>query len=403
MLNFILHLFRKFRIGKSYIPFGRPSFTYKEIRAVKKVIKSGWIGMGSETISFESDIKAFIGVPQVVCVNSCTSALFLALVAAGVADEDEVICPSLTWCSTANVVFYAGATPVFADIDPRTYLISFDSILSKITHRTKAVIVVHFGGLAVDVFELRRILPDNIIIIEDAAHAFGSKYIDGTMVGSSGNLTCFSFYANKNISTGDGGAISLLNESLAEKIQSLRQNAMPINAWKRFTHSDSLLLSPNIKELGYKMNYTDINAALGRIQLSRWNEMARHRRMISEVYATHIRNSDIKVSLQEGVLEDGHSRHLFVVELNSDSSAQGQSRDDVIQKLRAKNIGATLHYAPLHVMPLYISEGKIHSQNLPITEKVSKRILTLPISASISRGEAEYVVSNFIKVLSDEE
>ncbi|MFM9912014.1 MAG: DegT/DnrJ/EryC1/StrS family aminotransferase, partial [Methylophilaceae bacterium] len=218
-----------------YLPFGKPNFSQVEIDAVTKVVRSGWIGMGPETIAFEKELEAFVEAPYVVTVNSCTSALFLSLLVSGVGPDDEVICPSLTWCSTANVALYLGARIVFCDVDIDTLCVTVDSILEKITPRTKAVMVVHMGGLAVDVAALRKKIPAHIEIIEDAAHAIGAKYPNGKPVGSSGNLTCFSFYANKNLSTGEGGAVALHDEGKAERLRSLRQHGLSSDAWKRFS------------------------------------------------------------------------------------------------------------------------------------------------------------------------
>ena len=167
----------------NYIPFGRPSFSEEEVSEITRVLSSGWIGMGSETILFEEELASFLGAPHAITVNSCTSALFLSLLVAGVKKDDEVICPSLTWCSTANAAIYLGAKPVFCDVDPLTMSVTAESIKEKITKNTKAVMVVHFGGLAIDVQHLRSIIPSGIPIIEDAAHALGSNYPDGSPVG----------------------------------------------------------------------------------------------------------------------------------------------------------------------------------------------------------------------------
>ena len=219
---------------KHYLPFGKPNFSDEEIAAVTRVLRSGWIGMGPETLAFEEELAEYLGAPYVVTVNSCTAASFLALLVLGVGPGDEVICPSLTWCSTANVALYLGAVPVFCDVDPHTLCISPDAIQEKLTARTKAVIVVHYGGLATEVKELQQVIPSSVVLVEDAAHALGARFSDGRPVGSSGNLTCFSFYANKNLSTAEGGAIALFDEAMVERLRSLRQHGMPADAWARF-------------------------------------------------------------------------------------------------------------------------------------------------------------------------
>src|SRR5581483_9213965 len=218
----------------TYLPFGRPNFGDEEVAAVGRVLRSGWVGMGPETAAFEEELATAIGVPHVVTVNSCTSALFLSLLCSGVGSGDEVIVPSLTWISTANAARYLGATPVFCDIDADTLCVTPATIRARLTPRTKAVVVVHLGGLAVDVTAIRQAIPAHIALIEDAAHAFGSTLADGRPVGSSGNSTCFSFYANKNLSTGEGGAIALSDAAVADRLRSLRMHALPRDAWNRY-------------------------------------------------------------------------------------------------------------------------------------------------------------------------
>lgn len=350
-------------------------------------MRSGWIGMGPETIAFERELATYVGAPYVVTLNSCTSASFLSLLVSGVEDGDEVICPSLTWCSTANAALYLRAQPVFCDIDPQTFCLDIEDVLAKVTPRTKAVVVVHYGGQVVDIEALRARLPDGITIIEDAAHAFGSRYQNGRLVGSSGNLTCFSFYANKNLSTGEGGAVALFDDSTAERLQSLRQHGLPIDAWKRFTHPKSILLSNQLTELGYKMNYTDLQAAIGRAQLAQFDSMQQTRQKIADIYFNGLKNHGI--GFQYGCTNASHAKHLFVIRLPL--ADMRYDRDELILALRAKNIGASIHYAPLHLMPLYHQGRKPDS--LPVTEEVSKSLVTLPISASMTVEDARYVIA----------
>lgn len=372
-------------VREDYLPFGRPNFSDAEIDAVTRVMRSGWIGMGSETIKFERELSDYLRAPHIVTVNSCTSALFLSLLASGVGPGDEVICPSLTWCSTANVALYLGATPIFCDVDPESLNISSETVLKQITAKTKAVMAVHFGGLAVDIETLKSALPESVHVIEDAAHALGSCYKNGKPVGSSGNLTCFSFYANKNLSTGEGGAIALFDGKTAERLQSLRQHALPIDAWKRFTHPKNVLLSDPLTELGYKMNYTDLQAAIGRAQLARLDEMQQTRQKIADIYFDDLKEHEI--GFQCGCTDVSHAKHLFVIRLPL--ADMREDRDDLILALRAKNIGASIHYAPLHLMPLY---HRVHKpETLPVTEKLVKSLVTLPISASMTEEDAHYV------------
>lgn len=362
-----------------YLPFGRPDFSDEEIAAVVRVMRSGWVGMGPEVQAFERELADAVGAPHVVTVSSCTTALTIALRVHGIGEGDEVICPSMTWCSSANAALYVGARPVFCDVDPRTFCLTPESVRAALTPRTKAVIVVHFGGLAIEIEALRAVLPPHVAIIEDAAHAFGARFANGRAVGASGHATCFSFYANKNLSTAEGGAVALTDGAQADRIRSLRQHALPIDAWKRFTHANTILLSQQLTELGYKANYTDLQAALGRVQLSRQPVMNARRRELANLYLKKLRGLAPAFTPQAGLELPAHALHLFAVRV---SPGGRHSRDSLLRELRARNIGATIHYAPLHAMPLYQHAGE--PQSLPASEALARDILTLPISASMT-------------------
>lgn len=370
-----------------YLAFGTPDFTEAEIAAVAKVMRSGWVGMGAETITFENELSSYVGAPEVVSVNSCTSALFLALLVEGVGAGDEVIVPSLTWCATANAALYLGATPVFCDVDPRYMCVTPETISAKLTSRTKAVIVVHYGGYAVDVTELRRCLPENVAIVEDAAHAFGSIYPTQKKVGNSGNSVCFSFYANKNLSTADGGAIALADPEKAEHLRSLRMSGMASNAWSRYTKPSAAFVG-GLNELGYKMNFTDLQAAIGRVQLARFDTMADHRLRLAKRYQERFKALGDTIRFQQGVFSDTHARHLLVGLF--DPAITGMNRDALLLKLRERNIGASIHYAPLHTMSLYAHS----SGELSVTQMLAKQIMTLPISAKMTLDDVDYVMSH---------
>jgi perosamine synthetase len=374
---------------ENYLPFGKPNFSEEEIEAVGRVMRSGWIGMGPETLAFEEELADYLGSPHVVTVNSCTSALFLALLVQGIGEGDEVICPSLTWCATANAALYLGARPVFCDVDRDTQCVTPETILEKVTERTRAVIVVHYGGFAADVAAIRATLPERVVIIEDAAHALGARFSNGKAVGASGNLTCFSFYANKNLSTGEGGAIALFDDDQADHLRSLRQNAMPANAWSRFVKSSSVLYS-NLTELGYKMNFIDLQAAIGRVQLKRQPEFQALRAEIAEAYCEALNGLDPAPRFQWGVLHPSHARHLFTVRLPLERMTI--SRDRFLLELRAMNVGASIHYAPLHTMALYHSS---EASDLVQTDYLGATILTLPISSSMSLDDAYTVTEAF--------
>lgn len=376
---------------RPYLPFGKPDFSDREVEAVARVLRSGWVGMGPETLAFEKELAQALQVPHVVTTNSCTSAMLLVLKALGIGPGDEVVCPSLTWCSTANAALYHGARPVFCDVDPRTLCVSPETVLRVLTPRTRAVMVVHFGGLPAPVEALRRALPPEVAIVEDAAHAFGSRHSDGRAVGASGNAVCFSFYANKTLSTGEGGAVALFDEGVANHLRSLRQHGLPADAWARFTNPH-MVMNADLTELGYKANYTDLQAAIGRVQLARQAEFSRTRLAAARIYEEGLRG--LPVELQEGVTSEGHSRHLFIVMVRERAKL---GRDELLLELRRRNIGATIHYEPLHVMPLYGHPGGAAS--LPDTDRIARSILTLPIGASVSESDAREVVGAIREIL----
>ncbi len=377
---------------EQYLAFGTPDFTEAEISAVTRVMRSGWVGMGQETFSFERELSEYIGAPEVVTVNSCTSALFLSLLVERVGPGDEVIVPSLTWCATANAALYLGATPVFCDVDPVSMCATPASVAEKITPKTKAVIVVHYGGYAIDVRALRQALPARVAIIEDAAHALGSIYPWGGRVGASGNTVCFSFYANKNLSTAEGGAIALADATKAERLRSLRMSGMDSNAWSRYI-KPSAAFATGVTELGYKMNFTDLQAAIGRVQLQRLDEMAVVRREVADRYRLRLDELGAHVSFQGGAFDEGHSRHLLVGNFGKEQT--GMERDELLLALRAANIGASIHYRPLHQQAMYALGGPV---SLPITEALAERIMTLPISARMNAADVDYVVEQFARL-----
>lgn len=376
-----------------YLAFGTPDFTQAEIDAVTRVMRSGWVGMGQETISFEKELCEYTGAPEVVTVNSCTSALFLALLVEGIGPGDEVIVPSLTWCATANAALYLGATPVFCDVDAKSMCVTPNTVTAKLTSRTKAVIVVHYGGNAIDVDALRQMLPSHVAIIEDAAHALGARYPTGKPVGASGNSVCYSFYANKNLSTADGGAIALFDAHKAERLRSLRMSGMDSNAWSRYTKPSTAFVA-GVAELGYKMNFTDLQAAIGRVQLSRFDQMAKTRLELAKHYKKRLDDLGIQIPFQSGAFDESHARHLLVAQF--DPAMTGVQRDTLLLELRARNIGASIHYRPLHGQPLYAANGP---SQLPITEALADKIMTLPISAKMTLSDVDYAVENLSELL----
>lgn len=381
------------RIRDDYLTFGKPNFSQLETDAVARVLQSGWVGMGPETKAFEHELAEYLKSNYAITVNSCTSALFLALLVSGVQEGDEVICPSLTWCSTANAVLYLRATPIFCDVDVDTMCMNGALVKEKITEKTKAVITVHYGGKACPVDEIQQVLPKGITLIEDAAHALGSRYDDGSMIGSKERLSCFSFYANKNLSTGDGGAVTTSSAELNERLHSLSHLGLSHNAWKRFS-SPTANISVQPNELGYKMNLTDIQSAIGRIQLQRQPEFAKTRERIATSYITEISSALPSIKFQKGINTNSHAKHLFPIMLPINN--MDMTRDEFVSELRNRNIGASVHYPPLHKMGIYDRD----QTTLEGTDYLSERILTLPISSQMVEADVSYVVEHLVDVFS---
>jgi dTDP-4-amino-4,6-dideoxygalactose transaminase len=290
-------------------------------------------------------------------------------------------------------VLYLGATPVFCDVEEDTFSASPSTIARVLTEKTKAVVHVHYGGLASDMTALRDALPPEVAIVEDAAHALGGTYPNGEPVGSSGNLTCFSFYANKNLSTGDGGGVAVNDGELAEKLRLVSHQGLQSDAWRRFTHPLAAL-TPSIAELGYKMNFTDLLAAIGRVQLKRQTEFHERRLRLAEHYKQGLGAADTGIRMQKHLAEADHAHHLFVIRLPV--AEMEISRDKLLLELRSKNIGASIHYAPLHTLPLYQSHAR---GSLPVTEALMAAIMTLPFGVSISEKDADYVLHQLIDCL----
>lgn len=367
------------------LPFGRPDLSGLEIDAVARVMRSGWVGMGPETIAFEQELAHAVGAREVVCVNSCTSALLLSLRAAGVGPGDEVVCPSLTWCSTANVAIVLGARPVFCDVDPQTLCVTPATVLAALSPRTRAVLPVHFGGRAVDVLALRAALPAQVQIVQDAAHALGALLPDGRPVGADGGYACFSFYANKVLCTADGGAVALNDSQAANLLRSLRVHGLAHDTWQRHSAARDGMASSPLDLLGYKANFTDLLAAIGRVQLARQPEFAQRRLAVAQHYARHL--PALGLGWQQGATDAAHARHLFVAML---PQAWADKRDALLAGLRERGIGATVHYPPLHRMPLY--RGSLPPAQLPATDDLAGRILTLPIGNSVQVADAQRVL-----------
>jgi perosamine synthetase len=370
------------------IPFHKPHITQKEIDSVIETIQSGWLTMGPKTIQFEKMFKEKIGSQYAISVNSATSALHLALNAVGVGIGDEVIIPTNTFVSTAEAVIYSGATPVLCDIEKTYHNIDAHSIEKLITPNTKAIIPVHFGGHSCEMEEIINIAKKyNLKVIEDAAHALPSFYRN-KIIGSFCDAVCFSFYATKTLSTGEGGMVATNNEKIAEKVKLQRLHGINNDAWKRYEKDNDWLY--DVIDLGFKYNTTDIQSAMGIVQLEKLEWMRDERKKIAEKYINAFRE---KLSfIIENIINES-SWHLFVIKIGN--------RDELYQKLKEKGINTSVHFIPIHKHTYYKNRFFLINENYPIANTIFEQSLSLPIYPGLNELEVEYIIKYVLEYAED--
>ncbi|MBN1123031.1 MAG: DegT/DnrJ/EryC1/StrS family aminotransferase [Anaerolineae bacterium] len=380
---------------KEFLVYGKPEILQPEIDEMVETLKSGWIGTGPRVQRFQEAFKEYTGAEHVLAVNSCTAALHLALVALGIGPGDEVITSPMTFAATANVITHVGATPVFADIDRETLNIDPAEIERVITPRTKAIIPIHFAGRACDMDAINAIASaHNVAVIEDAAHAAGTIY-HGKHAGTLGDIAAFSFYATKNVVTGDGGMVTTNDADLAEQIRVLSLHGLSKDAWKRY--SSSGFQHYDVVFPGYKYNMTDMEAALGIHQLERLEENIARREEIWARYDEAFQ--DLPVDIPAPAEPDTrHARHLYTLLIDID--AVEITRDDVLNALQAENIGTGVHYRALHLQPFYQELLGHEPEDFPNTLHVSDRTISIPISTLLTDEDIEDVIAALYRILS---
>jgi dTDP-4-amino-4,6-dideoxygalactose transaminase len=369
-----------------FLPFSPPSITEAEIEAVVDTLRSGWITTGPKTNQFETDFAAFLGVDNALAVNSCTAGLHIALRTLNIGVGDEVIAPSMTFASSVNVIEHVGAKPVLVDMEPDTFCIDPEGIAAAITPHTKAIMVVHFGGHPAEmqpIMELAR--QHNIAVIEDAAHAVPADY-EGQRIGTIGDYAAFSFYATKNMTTGEGGML-VSNRHALDRARALSLHGMSRDAWKRYNVGGSWFYE--VVEPGYKYNMTDIQAALGLIQLSRLEAMQTRRR---EIVARYHAGFESMPQAQTPIERENvrSAWHLYVLRLNLDQLSI--DRAQFIEALKARNIGASVHFIPIHIHPYYRDKYGYESESLPVTYKEYQRTISLPLHPGLSDADVDDVI-----------
>ncbi|ASZ63228.1 DegT/DnrJ/EryC1/StrS family aminotransferase [Bacillus subtilis] len=371
-----------------FLPYSLPLIGKEEIQEVTETLESGWLSKGPKVQQFEKEFAAFVGAKHAVAVNSCTAALFLALKAKGIGPGDEVITTPLTFSSTANTIIHTGATPVFADIDENTLNIDPVKLEAAVTPRTKAVVPVHFGGQSCDMDAILAIAQNHgLFVLEDAAHAVYTTYKQ-RMIGSIGDATAFSFYATKNLATGEGGMLTTDDEELADKIRVLSLHGMSKAAWNRYSSNGSWYYE--VESPGYKMNMFDLQAALGLHQLKRLDDMQKRREEIAGRYQTAFQQ--IPGLITPFVHDDGrHAWHLYVLQV--DEKKAGVTRSEMITALKDEyNIGTSVHFIPVHVHPYYQKQFGYKEADFPNAMNYYKRTLSLPLYPSMSDDDVHDVI-----------
>jgi len=372
------------------IPYFIPSLGEEEVKAATSVINSGWLTTGSIASVFErSFLEAIESDGYALSVNSATAALHLALEAAGVEKGDEVIVPSLTFTATAEVVRYVHATPIFADCNPNTLCIDMDHLKRLISPQTKAIIPVHFGGFPADINRLKKLADEfGIKIIEDAAHAFPTK-VGGKFVGNHGfTATCFSFYANKTITTGEGGMLVTDSKVIYERAKSMRLHGISRDVFDRFTKIGSTseydVIAP-----GFKYNLTDLACSIGIEQLKKAEYFRKKRQWIAEQYTQLLRGLPLTLPAEISP-EDLHSWHLYPIVL--DHSIR-QHREQIVQFLANNGVGTSLHYKPLHKMTYWKQNFDCNEESFPNANAYYAGCLSLPIYPSLSEKDVNYIIA----------
>lgn len=375
---------------KDFLPFTKPYISEKEIASVVEVLRSGWITNGPKNPEFEAKICEYTGGKQAVALTSATAGMHLLLTAMNIGPGDEVITPSLTWVSTANMIELRGAKPVFAEIDRETMMVTPETIAECITPQTKLIIPVHYTGAAADIDGIKKVGGD-IPVVEDAAHALGTFY-KGKHIGHNGTAI-YSFHAIKNITTAEGGMLVTDNAELADKIRRLKFHGLGVDAFDRENKGRSP--QAEVIEPGFKYNMTDISAVIGIGQLARITEINGARKKLAEYYLESLRDVEEILPLEFPDYPFEHAWHLFVVRINSTK----MNRNEFMAKLKTENIGTGLHFKAIHTQKYYRETYDFQPGALPDTEWNSDRICSLPLFPAMTNQDVDDVVSAIKKVL----
>ena len=377
-----------------FLVFGAPAIEEPEIEEVLATMKSGWLGTGPRVAQFERDIMAYKGSAHAAAVNSCTAALHLSLLASDLKPGDEVITTPLTFCATVNAIIHAGATPVLADIDPVTLNIDPAQVRARLTARTRALLPVHFAGRSCDMDALGDIAREHgLVMIEDCAHAIETEY-HGRKAGTLGEFGCLSFYATKNIVTGEGGMVITDDEARAARVKVLALHGMSKDAWKRF--GDEGFKHYQVVEVGFKYNMMDLQAAIGIHQLARIEPYWLKRESLWQRYDKEF--SGLPLDLPAAPEPDTrHGYHLYTVLV--DEQRAGISRDAFLDAMTRQGIGVGVHYLSLPEHPVYQQRLGWRPEDYPHAMRIGRQIVSLPLSAKLTPRDVDDVVEAVNRVL----
>jgi dTDP-4-amino-4,6-dideoxygalactose transaminase len=371
-----------------FLPFALPDITEEEIASVSETLRSKWITTGPKTKQFEAAFAKATGAKHAAMVNSCTAALHLALEAVGVTAGDEVIVPTMTFAASGEVVRYFNARPVLVDVRADDHNVDVAAIERALSPKTKAILPVHFGGTACDMDEISTLArAHRIPVIADAAHSFPCHY-KGRNVGTLADMTCFSFYATKTLTTGEGGAVVTENPEWADRMRIMSLHGISRDAWKRYTAEGSWYYE--IVAPGFKYNLTDIASALGLVQLRRAEAMLQRRSAIAARYDEAFRHHEA-LELMVRRADRTHAHHLYVLKVRAERLRIG--RDRIIEELKLRGIGTSVHFIPLHLHPYYRETYGYKPDDLPVALGVYERSISLPIYSAMSDGQVDRVVS----------
>ena len=386
----------EFKVRENWMPFCLPDVSEAEIESVTAAVRSGWWAKGPRTIEFEKKFAEYVGAKHCIGLNSCTAALHLALAASGIGPGDEVITTPLTFAASANTILHVGATPVFADIDMETGLIDPKEIEKKITKKTRAVVPVHYSGLAADLGEIGKLCDAyNLFLSEDAAHAVETRYNGQLIGGKPRGAVSYSFYATKNLACGEGGALITDDDELAQKVRVLSCHGMSAGAWNRYGKEGSWRY--DIEEPGFKYNMFDIQAALASVQLTRMDDMQRRRFECVKVYEDAFKDVP-ELILQKTPDYCHHSRHLYILRI--DESRLTITRDQFIEELKKRNVGVSVHFIALHTMSAYTKRFGYKPEDFPKAYAYSESEISLPLYSTLSVADAQYAADAVLDIVS---